>query len=74
MDPAMQKDLEHRFSYHPPRPDQVPRYEAIRQAAKEFAELVADLCPQGRERALALTHLEQSVMWANAGISREVTP
>ena len=26
--------------------------------------------PQGRERALALTKLEETIMWANAGIAR----
>jgi hypothetical protein len=74
VDPALQKDIANRFTYHRPRADQVPRYEALRTHAKAFAELIGDLCPPGRERALALTHLEETVMWANAGISREPDP
>ncbi len=58
------------FTYHPPKGDQVERYAAIRDAARQFAHLLADLSPASREQSLALTNLEQSVMWANAAIAR----
>lgn len=57
------------FTYHAPHGDQPKQYEEIRQTGKEFALLVA-LCPEGRERSLALTHIEEAVMWANAAIAR----
>lgn len=63
--------IERSFSYHPPRPGQPERYGEIRAVAKQLAYLVEDHCPAGRERSLAMTHLEAAVMWANAAIARE---
>lgn len=65
-----QARLEKDFSYHPPKADQVPRYNQIRRGAKELAGLLHTCCPASRERSLALTNLEQAVMWANAAIAR----
>lgn len=67
---AVSADLVNRFTYHPPKDGQALTYEQIREAAKKFAFLIAGLCPESRERSLALTKLEESVMWANAGIAR----
>jgi hypothetical protein len=58
------------FTYHPPVPNQLPRYEEIRDYARTFAATILKDCPPSRERSLALTHLEEAVMWANASISR----
>jgi hypothetical protein len=58
------------FSYHPPKPDQVPRYNEIRDYAKAFAAVLLEKCPPSRERSIALTNLENAVMWANASIAR----
>jgi len=62
----LQKD----FTYHSPKPDQLPRYEEIRDFARTFAATLLEKCPPSRERSLALTALEESVMWANASIAR----
>lgn len=67
---ALALDLEKRFTYHPPKGDQPQRYEAIRKIAKDFATLIAECSPESRERSVALTHLENCVMWANASIAR----
>ena len=58
------------FTYHPPEPDQVPRYNELRSEAKRLAEKIITLTPESREQSLALTNLEQAVMWANAAIAR----
>lgn len=63
-------DLKKRFTYHAPKEGQPQQYEAIRAKALEFAELLNELCPESREKSLAVTHLEESVMWANAAIAR----
>jgi hypothetical protein len=63
-------DLKHRFTYHAPKEGQPQKYEAIRAKALELAELVDGLAPDGREKSLAITALEESVMWANASIAR----
>ena len=64
-------DIEKNFSYHKPKEDQLGRYEAIRAMGKEFAILIRECCPESREQSLAITKLEEAVMWANAAIARE---
>lgn len=64
------KDLTNRFTYHAPTPVQAEHYHDIRAEALKFAIVIADLCPESREKSLAITHLEQAVMWANASIAR----
>jgi hypothetical protein len=65
-----QSDLDNRFTYHAPTADQPALYEAVRAVAKEAAEFYNDHCPEGREKSLAITHLEEAVFWANAAIAR----
>jgi hypothetical protein len=64
------RDLERIFTYHPPKGDQAQRYEQIRQAALSFANKIEDLCPECRERTIAITHIESAVFFANAAIAR----
>ncbi|AJK28055.1 hypothetical protein M5W70_09205 [Paenibacillus larvae] len=66
----MNTQIENNFKYHAPKPEQTEKYTAIREKAKELAYLVDDLCPNSREKSLALTNLEQAVMWANAALTR----
>jgi len=68
---ALDADLEKRFNYHKPTPEKAEVYPVIRNTAKEFAYLLKKYVPAGRELSCALTKLEEVVMWANAGISRE---
>ncbi|MBR3385482.1 MAG: hypothetical protein IKG69_09845 [Atopobiaceae bacterium] len=63
-------DLERRFAYHPPKEGQPEAYGEIRLHARLMAELVDDLCHDGREKSIALTRIEEAVMWANAAIAR----
>lgn len=65
------KELTNRFTYHPPRTDNVAKFSAIRTEAMLFSKQINELVPEGREKALAITKLEEVVMWANAGIARE---
>ena len=63
-------DLINRFTYHPPKNDQAQRYGAIRDAGLHFATFINAHTPPSREQSLALTHIEDAVMWANASIAR----
>ena len=65
-----EEDLAKRFSYHAPKDDQPDRYNDMRATAKLFARRIMRICPPSRERSLALTNLEQAIMWANAAIAR----
>lgn len=68
-------DLALRFDHHPPPNSQVANAHArMRDAMKLAAESVHLLVPPGRENALALTKLEEAMLWANAGIARAPYP
>lgn len=62
-------DIEQVFSYHPPVLDQPARYSSIRNAAKALAQNILDNAPPSREQSLALTHLQEAVMFANAAVA-----
>ena len=62
--------LRNNFTYHAPKDGQPARYEAIRHEGAKLAETLSTLCPPSRELSLALTNLEQAIMWANAAIAR----
>ncbi len=62
--------LENTFTYHAPKAGQNERYIALRNAAKDLATLILQLTPASREQSLALTKLEEVVMWSNASIAR----
>ena len=66
----MNEQIERAFTYHAPKDNQPKRYEAIREKAKELAYLIDGLCPDSREKSLAMTKLEEASMWANASIAR----
>lgn len=67
MDP---QDLANRFTYHPPKAGQPDKYTLIRANARSLAEEINALAPDSREKSLAITSLEEAVMWANAAIAR----
>jgi hypothetical protein len=62
--------IENNFRYHAPKDGQQVKYEDLRGIGKQLAYLINGLCPDSREKALAMTKLEESVMWANASIAR----
>jgi hypothetical protein len=63
-------DIEKRFTYHPPKEGQPAKYETLRAHYKQLAYMIEAMCPDSRERDLALTGLEESNMWANSSIAR----
>jgi hypothetical protein len=62
--------LKNRFVYHAPKGNQPERYAIIRDEGYSLAKFIDDLVPESREKSLALTKLEEAVMWANAAIAR----
>lgn len=66
----LSEQIEKNFKYHAPKEGQPEKYTALRDKAKSLALDFVDKCPESRELALALTKLEESVMWANAAIAR----
>ena len=64
------KRVNNDFQYHAPHPDQIGAMVSLREAARKLALQIVESTPISREQSLALTHLEEAVFWANAGIAR----
>lgn len=64
------QDLDHRFAYHAPNELQQRLHQQIRDMHKALAIQISKHTPVCREQALAITKLEESMMWANAAIAR----
>ena len=64
------KQVENAFTYHRPSPEAIQTMTRLRELAAELARRIAIYVPPGREQATALTKVEESIMWANAGIVR----
>lgn len=65
-------ELDRRFDYHSPEGDpwKIERHQLVRQTLKEAAMVVNGATPEGREQSLAITKLEEALLWANAAIAR----
>ena len=63
-------ELMNRFVYHKPNEKKVIIHQALRDEFLALAEFVYQTCPEGRERSLAWTKLEEAMFWANASIAR----
>ena len=62
-------NIDHIFKYHPPSAEQLPKYEAIRAAAKEFARVVIENTPASADQSAAVRHIREATMTANAAIA-----
>jgi len=77
---ATQQEIDHWFRYHPPTPEQLVAYNAIRDAAKVYAEVVNQYVPDGADKTAAMRTIRNSVMQANlavacyVGAPRETVP
>jgi hypothetical protein len=62
-------EIDNWFTYHPPTAGQVPTYEHLRALMKQVAHEVNRVVPDCDEKRVALDHLREATMWANAGIA-----
>lgn len=61
--------LENWFTYHSPSPDQLPKYQAIREAAKSFATAIVNNTPSSADQTAAIRLIREATMTANASIA-----
>ena len=61
--------IENSFTYHAPKGTQQERYVKLRDYAKALALDILEMVPPSREQSLAITKLEEAIMWANKGIA-----
>lgn len=64
------RDFAHRCKHHVPKPGQAEKYTANRALIEATGTALIDNCPPGRELAIALTKLDEALMFANAAIAR----
>lgn len=67
MDPS---DIANRFGFHPADEVTGPKHDRVRHACADLANVLDELLPDGREKSLAITNLEQTMFWANAAVAR----
>lgn len=63
-------ELKNRFEYHAPDATKIIIHTSIREECFELANLLNALLPEGREKSLAITKLEEVMYWGNASIAR----
>jgi hypothetical protein len=65
------RDIEHRFAFHAAITEEKRNeHTSIRQACRALADTLNERLPDGREKSLAITHLEEVMLWGNAAIAR----
>lgn len=65
----VESQINRSFVYHAPKEDQPDRYVALRDAARNLALLIVANTPESREQSVAITKLEETIMWANKAIA-----
>lgn len=64
-------DIENRFTFHGPTEEKVKVHESVRASVRTLAHLWNGQLPEGREKDLAVTKLEEAMFWANAAVARK---
>lgn len=67
-------EIRRRFGFHPATDEVKSTYEQLRGAAMQYAYVVNELCPESREKSLALTSLQEASMWAICSVATNLTP
>ena len=57
------------FTYHPVKDGQAEKYEDLRNRGFDLAREIVRLCPPSRERSVAITKLQEVIMFSNASIA-----
>lgn len=64
-------DIVNRFRFHAPKSDDISAaHVRISTACMDLSLELNAMIPDGREKSLVLTHLEEAAFWANAAIAR----
>lgn len=64
------KEIDHRFLFHQADEHTGPLHGRVREVCGDAARNLGQLLPPGRDKALAITKLEEAMFWANAAVAR----
>lgn len=65
-------DIEHRFAFHAATTQEKrDEHTSVRQQCRRLADAMDDALPDGREKAVVMTKIEEVMFWANAAIARD---
>ena len=66
------EDIENRFAFHAATTTKKrDEHTSVRQHCRRLADELNARLPEGREKAVAMTKLEEAMFWANAAIARQ---
>jgi hypothetical protein len=66
------EDIEHRFAFHAATTDEKrDAHTSVRQECRRLADHINETCPDGREKSLAVTAIEEAMFWGNAALARQ---
>lgn len=68
--PLSNDEIQDRMQYHPPSPVGIWRHRALTLEIGNAMRCVEDVCPDGREKSIALAKLKEAKMWASAAVAR----
>lgn len=57
------------FTYHSPTPDQLPKFQAIREAGFNLAKTIVENSPASDDQTAAIRLIREACMTANAAIA-----
>ncbi len=63
------EQLENWFTYHSPTPEQLPKYQAIREAGLNLATVIVENSPSSADQTAAIRKIREGCMTANAAIA-----
>lgn len=66
-----QADIDLRFDTHTPDEEVMLSMRSVRLTTKSLAEHYNELLPEGRDKALAFTKLEEALFHATASLARQ---
>ncbi len=69
MGKCTEEEILDRIRYHEPSDLGVEKLAQLESEAQRFLEAITEICPDGRELALAMTNAEQAKMWAAKAIA-----
>lgn len=68
------EELTNRFGYHKAIPETIEKHKHIRAMFLEVAHSLNENLPEGREKSLAFTALQEAAMWSNASVACNLAP